>query len=216
MKAIKLSFVALVTLILGTVFFIACSSDEENKEETNSKELNSVSYRITNGAAFISSFYGTSSWSTGEKITTADSLTTYEITEIIVGAGTRARGYLVKDHNTGDLLYFADVDRSKYILKTVDLITEEQETIRDITAHPDYSSTDEFDFINIIEKDNYVTYGGRFWGWSCGAEYSIEPGSCYRNCVYYVIWKAVPTELTAYPEPVFSCGNLPGRNPKLN
>lgn len=84
MKTIKLSFVALATLVLGTVFFVGCSSDEENKEETNSQELiNTDTYRITNENAFISNFYGTSSWSSGKKITTADDLTTYEITEII-------------------------------------------------------------------------------------------------------------------------------------
>jgi hypothetical protein len=55
----------------------------------------------------------------------------------------------------------------------------------------------------------------RFFGWECGSSYSIEPGSCYRNCTYYVLGVAAPTELTAYPEPVFTCNNLPGTNPKL-
>jgi hypothetical protein len=30
--------------------------------------------------------------------------------------------------------------------------------------------------------------GGKFWGWSCGRSYSIEPGSCYQNCTHYVFW----------------------------
>lgn len=30
--------------------------------------------------------------------------------------------------------------------------------------------------------------GGKFWGWSCGSSYSIEPGSCYQNCTHYVFW----------------------------
>lgn len=145
-------------------------------------------------------------------------MNTYIVTEIIVGSDTRARGYLVKDEITGELLHFADVDRIGYVMKTVDLITEEWETITDIDRHPDYSLTDGFDIIKIIDDINNgnVQAMGRFWGWSCGSEYSIEPGSCYRNCVYYVVWRAVPVELTAYPEPVFSCSNLPGSNPKLN
>lgn len=30
--------------------------------------------------------------------------------------------------------------------------------------------------------------GRKFWGWSCGSSYSIEPGSCYQNCTHYVFW----------------------------
>lgn len=46
--------------------------------------------------------------------------------------------------------------------------------------------------------------GGRFWGWSCGPSYTIEPGSCYRNCTYFTAWISNGTN----PR---TCSNLPGR-----
>ena len=39
--------------------------------------------------------------------------------------------------------------------------------------------------------------GGKFWGWSCGASYSIEPGSCYQNCTHYVFWFENGTDYAA-------------------
>lgn len=161
MKKIKLSFVALAILALGTFVFTSCSDDGSTETPDNSMS----NYRITNENAFIDEFYSTS-WRTGVSASVRDSLNTYVVTEIIVGSDTKARGYLVKDYNTGDLLYFADVDRIGYVMKTVDLITEEWETITDIDRHPDYSLTDGFDIIKIIDDGNYgyVTYGYYTYG----------------------------------------------------
>src|SRR5690606_19434984 len=207
MKKIKLSFVALAILALGTFVFTSCSDDGSTETPDNSMS----NYRITNENAFIDEFYSTS-WRTGVSASVRDSLNTYVVTEIIVGSDTKARGYLVKDYNTGDLLYFADVDRIGYVMKTVDLITEEWETITDIDRHPDYSLTDGFDIIKIIDDGNYgnVQAMGRFWGWSCGPSYNMPGKGCVRNCNYYVLGQQM-TETNQ-----FQVNDLPGSNPKVD
>lgn len=160
MKTLKVSIVALATLVFGAVIFISCS----NEESTVTPDSSLTNYRITNANAFINDFYRTS-WTTGVSATATDSLRTYYVTEIIVGTDTRARGYLVKDKATNELLYFADVDRSNHVFRTVNLITEEEETFLDIDRHPDYSISDGFDMIKIIDdvnNDNYQAYSD-FW-----------------------------------------------------
>lgn len=173
MKAIKLKFIALAILVFGTFIFTGCS-DEGSIESPDNSMLN---YRITNENAFIDEFYSTS-WRTGVSASVRDSLNTYVVTEIIVGSDTRARGYLVKDGAAkGDLLYLADVDRTGYVIKTVNLITEEWETITDIDKHPDYSISDKFDFIKIVDDGDYENQAnGRPMFGSV-----IEPGACGPN-----------------------------------
>jgi hypothetical protein len=206
MKTLKVSIVALATLVFGAVIFISCSNEESTVTPDNSL----MNYRITDETAFLSEFYN-DSWTTGKSATVSDSLNTYNVTEIIVGTDTRARGYLVKDDNTGELLYFADVDRTNYVLKTVDLITEETETFEQIDRHPDYSLSGGFDFIKIIIDNNpQPSPTGRFWGWTCGPTWSTLPndGDCWRTCCYYIIWRK--NHCVEVP-----CNELPGSNPKM-
>jgi hypothetical protein len=204
MKTLKVSIVALATLVLGTVIFISCSNEESTVTPDNSL----MNYRITDETAFLSEFYN-DSWTTGKSATVSDSLNTYNVTEIIVGTDTRARGYLVKDNNTGELLYFADVDRTNYVLKTVDLITEEQEFFTDIDKHPDYNNNGGFDLYQIAtDSGPTITIpGGRFWGWSCGSSYYLPGSGCVRNCAYYVLGTLMYSD-------TYNVNHLPGRNPK--
>jgi len=138
--------------------FWACSSEER----TIVPENPGLNFRITNANAFISDFYDTS-WITGRSRVAVDSVGVYNVTEIIVGSDIRARGYLIKDNNTGELLYFADVDRTGYDLKIVNLVTEESETRRDINLDPDYGPTNGFDFIQIIDDGDYVYVTNGFY-----------------------------------------------------
>lgn len=164
MKTLKLSIVALATLVFGAVIFISCS----NEESTTNPDSSLTNFRITNANAFIDDFYRTS-WTTGVSATVEDSLKAYLVTEIIVGTDTRARGYLVKDKATNELLYFADVNRRDYVFTTIDLISEKVETFLEIDRHSDYGHSNEFDIIKIIDDLGGVTQpSGWFWGkWNC-------------------------------------------------
>ncbi|MDT8347634.1 MAG: hypothetical protein RQ756_07510 [Flavobacteriaceae bacterium] len=76
---------------------------------------------------------------------------------------------------------------------------------------------------NIFDSDFLEIYippiesGGRFWGWSCGSEYTIPGEGCHRTCAYYVLGRAVTQsddDGTFVSKP-FPCNDLPGKNPKL-
>jgi hypothetical protein len=50
--------------------------------------------------------------------------------------------------------------------------------------------------------------GGKFWGWSCGPQFTLG-GQCYRTCTYRILgFKNV--------EGQYGCDDLPGSNPTLN
>jgi len=216
MKQFKIFIFGSLFLMFGATIFWACS-DEGSITPENS-ELN---FRITNENAFISGFYHTSSWRKGASITTQDSLRTYYVTGIIVGTDTRARGYIVRDNATSELLYFADVDRTNYVFKTVNLITEETETFDHINLHPDYGISDGFDMIKVIgdiNNDNYQAYGDfwigvgviiddvfdNFWGHipsDCSSVTVTNPNlsqECHTTCTvkvrrFWISWKSYET-----------------------
>jgi|SRR5690554_1583187 len=195
MKTIKLSFVALATLFLGTFVFTGCSEEGSTVTSVDSQTLN---FRITNENAFLTEFYRGAFWRNGRTRTAVDSLDSYNVTEIIVGTDTRARGYMIKNPSTSELLYFADVDRTRFVLEIVDLITEEREVITDINLYPDYGLTHEFDVIQIIDDggNGNVQPSGWFWGEYCIMDrdedgmpnYQIEPATsgspAFEYCTY--------------------------------
>lgn len=194
MKTLKVSIVALATLVFGAVIFISCS----NEESTTNPDSSLTNFRITNANAFINDFYRTS-WTTGVSATVEDSLKAYLVTEIIVGTDTRARGYLVKDKATHELLYFADVDRNNHVFRTVNLITEEEETFLDINRHPDYGISNGFDIIKIIDDVVGVQPMGWFWGEYCTMDkdedgmpnFQIMPATSGSPAVEYCTWTCV-------------------------
>ena len=106
-------------------------------------------------------------------------------------------------------------------MKTVDLITEEWETITDIDKHPDYSISDEFDFIQVVDdvnNDNVAPYWSigvtitialdNFWttNYDCGTPYYNSSLNCVQDCTekkrrFWIVWSS-----TTIPEvPATGC-----------
>lgn len=201
--------------MLGLFTVISCTNEESGTIESDFSKSSRLGVG-TEVIDYLNNFYG-QSFHYGDSIQTSDDGIDYLVTEVVLDTDTRARGYLATDIATNKFLYFVDVDRVNYKLFTDNIIENERKIFENIDRLSDYPSTNEFDFIFInSQNNNNSSNSGRFWGWSCGREYSIEPGSCYRNCVYYVLGMATAIELSPYPSPVFSCGELPGSNPKLN
>lgn len=112
------------------------------------------------------------------------------------------------------MLYFADVDRTGYVLKTVDLITEEWDIVTDIDQHPDYSVSNGFDFMQVVDdvtKDNYQAYWSigititiildNFWTTqnSCGTPYYNSNLDCVQDCTekkrrFWIAWSSITVE----------------------
>lgn len=98
----------------------------------------------------------------------------FTITEVFVGDDEKARGYLFENTQTNEIESFVDVDRTNFVLTSVDLESLQVEVQNAINQMPEYSLTDEFDLIKIITLPNPnptnpqpVTYGWR-----------EEPGAC--------------------------------------
>jgi len=168
MRKIKLSFVALATLVSGIFVFTGCSNEEESVVQSHSNFRTFSNGEMVDLGHLVNEFYERAvTFRTGRTATAVEEVMKYDCTEIIIDSDTRARGYLISDHTTGKFLYFADVDRTNYVFKAKDLITNDRETIRHIDDHPDYGHSDGFDIIGIIGGVVGVQPMGWFWGEYC-------------------------------------------------
>jgi len=106
------------------------------------------------------------------------------VTEVFVGNQEKANGYVVTDKVTGEFLYFVNVDRTSFILTSVDIDKNEQLTFNNINTNESYTNTNEFDFIEIAlnESNNGISnkIGPRFFGtgYSFGSPSNTIP--CFK------------------------------------
>src|SRR5690606_198844 len=212
MKQFKITIFGLLFLLFGATMFWACSSEEELTTTTKSNLRTFNNEKLAELTELVISFYEEEvTFDIGRTATVSEEEARYDCTEIIFAGHERARGYLVSDHTTGEFLYFADVDRTSYVLKTLDIVYAERETIMDIDHHPDYYNLGEFDFYQIAVDGPRITLppGGRFWGWSCGSSYYLPGEGCVRTCAYYVLGTLMYSD-------TYQNNDLPGSNPKKN
>ena len=193
MKHLKLTLFSLIALFVSATMFVSCSDDNETiTNEATNKNVDS----------FLKSFYSkdyvfgqsakVNSNSQISAMARTASLEEVELTEVFVNNETIARGYIITDKNTGEFLYFIDVDRDTYTLTSLDVKNSEQKTFNNIDEIYNYFSTNEFDFIEIaLDNDSNTEIAGRrrFWGsqynqGDCG---EAGPGLAYVYKDYYVL-----------------------------
>lgn len=186
----KLNLIAFLCLTIITLT-TSCSKEEAS----NDKNLNEKT------SLFLRKFYnnsfkfGKSSNSVIPRKVNEQSRTTelenVIITEVFVGNEERARGYLVTDKESNDMVYFIDVDRINYKLTTFDVEINETQLYNDINEFEKYLSTDELDYIKVSEEviEQGLTEKGPFIGWG-KPELSSEcvNGRRYWIQYYYVGW----------------------------
>jgi hypothetical protein len=190
-----------VFLSLFILISFSCSKENEQNVEQSQRIQNSEVSK------FLDNYYK-ENYTFGKNVTTKIDNEKILVTEVILGSSNSAKGYFVKNVTNNDFLYFIDIDKDKYEMKTFDIKLNEVNLIKNLDKIERFKSGKGFDLISYI-KENSSNTSMRFWGWQCGASYSIEPGSCYRNCSYYVLWGNTGTD-------VYTCSNLPGNNPVLN
>ncbi len=78
-----------------------------------------------------------------------------QITEVFVDGDERARGYVISDKETSELLYFFDVDRVDYKMTAIKVDAAQTMTFNDINEIDKYISTNEFDFITIKDHPDF-------------------------------------------------------------
>lgn len=168
MKQLKITIFGLLFLLFGATMFWACSSEEELTTDTKSNLRTFVPEELEELRAIVAAFYEEEvTFDIGRTATVSEEEARYDCTEIIIDSDTRARGYLVSDHTTGQFLYFLDVDRTNFVFKSKNLITNDREMIMHIDHLRDYGSTDGFDIIGIIGGVVGVQPMGWFWGEYC-------------------------------------------------
>lgn len=123
--------------------------------------------------------------------------------------------YLIENLDKGEVEVIAELNSETKIIEIYDLINSEMIKVFDIDKE-DVLKQNNYDLIKTTEQivANGIVIGNskRFWGWTCGNSYSIEPGSCYQNCTYNVLFSKV-SKTDVYP-----CNKFPnaGKDPKLD
>ena len=181
----KIKLFSFIALFISVIFF-SCSDDNETINNDSSNK---------NVELFLNSFYKkdfklgksvvTKSKRPLSKLSKTVDFENYVVTEVLVGKDTRARGYIISDKNTENLIYFLDVDRIEYKITAVELEINETKIFYDINELDKYLSTDEFDLIKIIEdpefeqpEDGIISFGKRY---TYGAQFQGNDGNCYQG-----------------------------------
>lgn len=201
--------ISISVLLLAIVVFIGCSKDDASSNQHTSNDPSFFQREVSSDISdFLTTFYK-AEFTFGASVETSDDKNTYVVTEVYVDGSSTARGFVVAEKYTDKLLYFADVDRVNYVLKAKDFVNNDTDEFHDIDKLSNYSGSDGFDVLKMVKDANANPTGklGRFWGWSCGDDYTVS-GSCMRNCCYRVVWAQTTCD-------VFTCSNLPGSNPAL-
>ena len=131
----------------------------------------------------------------------------YKIIQIINNNNLDEINYLTVNAENEEILNFIIINKEKNEMYIKDFNTNEVLKFTNIDKNSNLSSIN-YDLIENIKNTNESQ--GRFWGWSCGAAWYTPDGSCYRNCVYYAVFVSIDSTFDVY-----TCGNLPGSNPKL-
>lgn len=210
MKQFKLTFYSLIALFFCASIIVSCTNDNETtSKETSSKNVDT----------FLKSFYNKNS-ELGKPVEIKSNKSTntlnrtveidsYLITEVFVGDDTRARGYIITEKATNEFVFFLDVDRIDYKLTTVKIESNDVKYFNEINELEKYLSTDEFDFIKVIEDPDFeepvitepdpVTFRIRY---SYGAPFTGIDGNCYQGVyqatyflgIRFTKWTAVVEE----------------------
>lgn len=156
MKHLKLNIFTLIVLFISTNIFVSCSDENESPvNESSNKQVESFLKSFYNQNSELGSPVEFKSSTNSSALNRTAELESYLITEVFVGDDTRARGYLITEKSTNNLVFFLDVDRIDYKLTTVKVETNDTKVFNDINELEKYLSSDEFDFIKIIEDPEF-------------------------------------------------------------
>jgi hypothetical protein len=163
MKKINFKVLTFVILFASSLSFIGCSNNEQDAKHSDASLTQRGGSQTD---SYLTSFYH-DTFQYGNSIETTENNVTYEVTEVIVGSDTTARGYVIVEKSSNSFLYFVDVNRNDYVLTSTDIALNQTKVTTEINKNVEYSSTDEFDFIQIIDEFNSnPTPKKKFWGWS--------------------------------------------------
>ncbi|MFY8188653.1 MAG: hypothetical protein ACOVLC_11930 [Flavobacterium sp.] len=192
MKKLKLSgklFFSFFSLFL----FFSCSSDDSQTSNSDFSQMSRLGVE-TEVQDYLDDFYG-QTFHFGDSIQTSEKGIDYLVTEVILDTDTRARGYVAVELSTNKFLYFVDVDRINYNLYTDNILENSNKIFQNIDRLPDYTSTNELDFIKITSDVNQGSpQTSRFWGWGKWQYSPCIDGKKNAIRIYHIIWLSADFE----------------------
>ena len=135
-----MNFIALTAIFAVSTVFVSCS--EEDAIQTNASATKTTLAKAATASAsvdvdgFLKTFYA-KSYSYGESVTTKDENgTSLVVSEVIISGDAVARGYVVSQLADGKFLYFTDVDRDNFVMKTYEASTDEYDSVLNLDQDP--------------------------------------------------------------------------------
>jgi len=207
MNILKYNLILLSVMML----FVSCS-DEEANEDINEIETDEFIVK-QRGAPDVNTYLEAkypNGYSFGDEKTFEDGNDSYTVKEIIKTGNTLPDGFV--NLRNSSFTHYMELDRVRDQFIVDDF---EEQSLYTFDEDTETSMFIDEGFLASSNAPTSTSGGNRFWGWQCGPEYSINPGSCFRNCSYRVFWQETNLE-AGEDHPVYSCDNLPGSNPRLN
>jgi len=152
-------------------------------------ENNNQAARFVNDQAitFLNEYY-TEGYAYGALVEIDSNEGVYTIVEILVESNSSINGYITIDQESGDLNYFADVDRENETIYTHNFLTDEYFTFSDLETNENGESILDIDIIDFVSNYDPSSAEGKFWGTSCGDAWSFPNGQTYKTCCYSIFW----------------------------
>lgn len=210
MKHLKSTLLYLIALFVSATMLVSCSNDSETMtNETTNKNVETFLKSFYKQNSELGKAVDIKSKSETNALNRTIEMQSYLITEVFVGEDTRARGYIITEKSTNNFVFFLDVDRINYKLTTVKVESNETKHFNEINELDKYLSTDEFDFIKVIEDPDFeepivtepepVTFRIRY---TYGAPFTGIDGNCYQGVyqatyflgIRFTKWTAVVEE----------------------
>lgn len=136
---------------------------------------------------FLNNYYN--SYNLGKSIETKANNQCIIISEVLDKENGTINGYVAVNKESNELLYFVDYMRNSQEIKAIDFLNNQTDIIN-LKKDNKFDDFIKIDLIKEIEKVNLDPdiSNRKFWGTECGPTFSLEEGSCYQSCCYYVFW----------------------------
>lgn len=140
-----------------------------------------------NGVNFLDNYYS-KGYNLGKSVETKANNLDIIISEVLNKQNGLVDGYIAVNKANDEILYFVDYLKESKEIKAIDFKNNTTDVIN-LQKENKFEKFIKIDLIKEIERVNFDPSSTmKFWGTSCGGSFSLEAGSCYKTCCYYVFW----------------------------
>ncbi len=148
---------------------------------------NPIDFVKSSANQFLDNYYS-ESYNFGKSIETKANNQNIIISEVLNKKSGLISGYVAVNKENNEMVYFVDYLRETQEIKAIDFKNNKTDIVN-LKKDNNFEKFMKIDLIKEIEKiNNNPASAMKFWGTSCGRGFSLEDGSCYKTCCYYVLW----------------------------